>query len=177
MYKLGGKRKLGKKASHRESMINNQLRSLLNESKVVTTTSKAKVLKANADSLIAILKGNKSEESITRMLVDYVSDEKIIKKLIAYISGTPAVKIVKVGFRSGDNGEVSKVYLPGLDLKEKKAKRGKSADEKKKVEAKEKEEATAEVKEEKGTDRVRSITRSLRDKVIGKERARTRSGI
>ena len=52
MYKQKRIRKLGKKTSHRDALIKNLLRGLFEYGKVETTSSKAKALKANAESLI-----------------------------------------------------------------------------------------------------------------------------
>ena len=174
MYKLGGRKKLGKKASHRRAMINNQLKSLLNESKVKTTTPKAKVLKANADSYLAKV-AKMDAKTVAKSLAQYVSDENVLKVLTKYISGTPAVKIVRVGFRAGDNAEVSRVYLDGYDPKGKKksgAKKADKVDEKKDSDTKGK--GPGSDRSERG---VKNVAKTVRNAVVGKERARSRSGL
>jgi len=59
MYKGVKKSKLGRKASNRKALMQNQLRSLFESGHVTTTSPKAKVLKSNAQSLIALGKKNK----------------------------------------------------------------------------------------------------------------------
>lgn len=180
MYKLGGRRKLGKKASHRRLMIDNQLKSLLGESKVKTTTPKAKVLKANAESYISRLSTMKADK-VEIELIKYIPDRSVRKDLAKYITSKPSVRIVKVGFRAGDNAEMSKVYLDGYVSKESvtgsrktlKTRRSTKSEE----QQRKKEEEIIDTSAEKEADRAKSITRSIKERVVGKERARTRAGI
>lgn len=121
MYKGVKKAKLGRKASNRKALMINQLRSLFESGHVVTTSPKAKVLKTNADSIIALGKKNKGMLSLRRELAVTLKDEKLVKKFIEYVEKTEAgVRIVKIGFRKGDNGEKSRVELIGMEKKTKK---------------------------------------------------------
>ncbi len=121
MYKGVKKAKLGRKASNRKALMINQLRSLFESGHVVTTSPKAKVLKTNADSIIALGKKNKGMLSLRRELAVTLKDEKLARKFIEYVEKTEAgVRIVKIGFRKGDNGEKSRVELIGMEKKTKK---------------------------------------------------------
>ena len=121
MYKGVKKAKLGRKASNRKALMINQIRSLFESGHVVTTSPKAKVLKTNADSIIALGKKNKGMLSLRRELAVTLKDEKLVKKFIEYVEKTEAgVRIVKIGFRKGDNGEKSRVELIGMEKKTKK---------------------------------------------------------
>ncbi len=174
MFKRVKKSKLGVKASHRGSLRRNLLRSLVTNGFVVTTSPKAKVLKMDASALIEKAKKNESLE-VKRSLNNTLGEDKLVKKLIEYITKEKTgVKIVKVGFRDGDNAEVSRVSLIGKD--------------KKKVIKKSKEEkAEAKVQEEKKVVEKKSTAKKGvfgQDKqvdtktVIKKaERARTRAGL
>ncbi|KUK67201.1 MAG: 50S ribosomal protein L17 [candidate division WS6 bacterium 36_33] len=133
MYKRIKRAKLGRKKSHRESLIDNLLRSLFDNNYVVTTTTKAKVLKQNAESLIEV--GKKKGESIDfiRKLNNVLGKETIVKKYLEYIKKDNAgVGFVRVGFREGDNAELSRVYLLGLDKKRSAEPKSKKEDGKKK---------------------------------------------
>ena len=68
MYKRVKKSKLGVKASHRDSLRRNLLRSLFEKNSVVTTTPKAKVLKMDASSLIE--KGKKMASAVKQLAFD-----------------------------------------------------------------------------------------------------------
>lgn len=126
MYKGVKKAKLGRKASNRKSLMINQIRSLFESGHVVTTSPKAKVLKQNADRMIASGKKNKGMLSLRRELAVSLKDEKLVRKFIEYVEKEEAgVRIVKIGFRKGDNGEKSRVELIGMEKKVKKvAKKG-----------------------------------------------------
>ena len=123
MYKGIKEKKLGKKKSHRGLMINNLLRSLFDNNYVVTTTPKAKVLKSKASSLIEKGKKYQDDLSFRRRLQVILGDSENVKKYKEYIAKErTGVKFVRVGYREGDNAELSRVYLLGLD--EKKERKG-----------------------------------------------------
>lgn len=172
MYKRVKRKKLGKKKSHRESMINNLLRSLFDNNYVVTTTPKAKVLKSEASSLIEKGKKYKEELSFRRRLEVILGDSQIVKKYKEYITKEKVgVSFVRVGYREGDNAEISRVYLLGMDKKKKKTAKSK------KDETKEEKE-----KDEKGTES--KILKQEIDKKVDKtalikdtRRATSRSGL
>ena len=172
MYKRVKRKKLGKKKSHRESMINNLLRYLFDNNYVVTTTPKAKVLKSEASSLIEKGKKYKEELSFRRKLEVILGDSDIVKKYKEYITKEKVgVSFVRVGYREGDNAEISRVYLLGMDKKKKKTAKSK------KDETKEEKE-----KDEKGTES--KILKQEIDKKVDKtavikdtRRATSRSGL
>ncbi len=171
MYKGVKKAKLGRKASNRKALMINQIRSLFESGHVVTTSPKAKVLKTNADSIIALGKKNKGMLSLRRELAVTLKDEKLVKKFIEYVEKVEAgVRIVKIGFRKGDNGEKSRVELIGMEKKAKKI--VKKATEKKE-----------EVKEEKVAPKAK-VSKNILGKGIDKSatvkktgRATSRSGL
>jgi large subunit ribosomal protein L17 len=133
MYKRIKRAKLGRKKSHRESLIDNLLRSLFDHNYVVTTTTKAKVLKQNAESLIEVGKKKEDDLEFIRKLNNVLGKESIVKKYLEYIKKDKAgVGFVRVGFRDGDNAELSRVYLLGLDKKKSVAPKSKKEDTKKK---------------------------------------------
>ena len=165
MYKQVKKKKLGRKKSHRDSLIRNLLRSLFESNSLVTTTSKAKELKREASSLI--LKGKKDKLSFRRKLENIFGRSSLVKKFEEYVEKDNAgVGIVKVGFRDGDNAEQSRVYLLGIEKK--KAKKEESEEkETKKVKVEEKKKVV--MSKDKKVDTTATIRKA--------ERARSRSGI
>jgi large subunit ribosomal protein L17 len=133
MYKRIKRAKLGRKKSHRESLIDNLLRSLFDHNYVVTTTTKAKVLKQNAESLIEVGKKKGENVDFMRKINTVLGNQAIVKKYLGYIKKDKAgVGFVRVGFRDGDNAEISRVYLLGLDKKKSAAPKSKKEDSKKK---------------------------------------------
>lgn len=174
MYKGVKKAKLGRKASNRKALMINQLRSLFENDHVVTTSPKAKVLKQNADRMIANGKKSKGMLSLRRELAVTLKNDKLVKKFLEYVEkADTGVRIVKVGFRSGDNSEKSKVELMGVEKKVKKI--VKKAGEKK-VEVKdEKKSVVKAAKKLVMKDTKKGIDKSA---VVKKtERAKSRSGL
>ena len=113
MLKRVGSKKLGRKASHRRALVKNQLKSLFENGKVHTTTPKAKVLKSNAESLISSV--TEMDLNTRRRLQGKLISSDALKNFETYMSAKDkAVKIVKVGFRAGDNAETSRVSLQGF---------------------------------------------------------------
>lgn len=175
MYKRVGIKKLGKKTAHRGSMVQNQIRTLFNSGVLKTTTPKAKVAKSKAESLISTMNKKKISLEDRRRLETIFGNSELVNKATKYSKKeNAAVSIRKVGFRAGDNAEVSKVELIGFTTKKKKA-------ETKKTEKKE----TKKIKEVK-EENINIETRGERKSTIGKatksqkkstERARTRSGL
>ena len=175
MYKGVKKAKLGRKASNRKALMINQIRSLFESGHVVTTSPKAKVLKTNADSMIALGRKNKGMLSLRRELAVTLKDEKLVKKFIEYVEqAETGVRIVKIGFRKGDNGEKSRVELIGMEKKVKKLAK-KASVKKEEVKEEEKPSIVKSAKKLVMKDSGKGIDKST---VVKKaERAKTRSGL
>lgn len=161
--------------AHRKALVYNQLRSLVKSGSIKTTTSKAKVVKAEMESLISKSRNSKEGDlNLRRKLQVVFGSTELVKKFLEVSSkSTSKVILKKVGFRDGDNAEVSMLELKGLKVK--------SA---KKVEKVEKEETKVEKKEpvvekeRKGILNLgakKSITKGIAP--INKERAKSRSGL
>lgn len=133
MYKRIKRAKLGRKKSHRESLIDNLLRSLFDNNYVVTTTGRAKALKKSAESLVEVGKKKGENPDFVKRLKHILGKEALVKKYLEYIKKDKVgVGFVRVGFRDGDNAELSRVYLLGLDKKKSIAPKSKKEDTKKK---------------------------------------------
>lgn len=176
MYKRNSIKKLGKTHSHRKAMIQNQLRSILTSGYVKTSSVKAKVLKGQLESLFNKVKiSTDGDLSLTRNLHTVLGDDKLIKKLFEVAKkDSSKIKISKVGFRIGDNTEMSKVEIVGFKVKPKVEKKvGK------KVEEKEEEVVKVQDTDERKKGILNLGRKSVSKKVepMKKERARTRSGI
>ncbi len=176
MYKRNSIKKLGKTHSHRKAMIQNQLRSILTSGYVKTSSVKAKVLKGELESIFNKVKISVDGDlSLIRNLHTVLGDEKLIKKLFEVAKkDSSKIKISKIGFRAGDNSEISKVEIVGFKVKPKVEKKGS-----KKVEEKEQEVVKAQDTEERKKGILNLGRKSVSKKVepMKKERARTRSGI
>lgn len=169
MYKRSGIKKLGKKKSHREAMINNLLRSLFTNGKVETTSPKAKVLRGAAESLIGKVRGAKDDLVLSRDLRVIVGNDEVAELVRAYSAGEGRVSIAKIGFRDGDNAQISKVTLMDLAKKTKKAVKTT-----KKVAKKE------DKKEEKKMNIAQKAVKGVKERTVARgeqSRAKSRSGL
>ena len=173
-------KKLGRKKAHREALIRNLLRSLFDNNYVVTTTAKAKVLKQEASSLIEKGKTKGKNLNFQRELSDILGKDELIKKYEDYLKKeNVGVGFVRVSFRSGDNAEMSRVFLLGLDKKKTPVKKSKKEEQKEK-EKEQKDEADTtksplNIKEEKPVGLEKKVDKTA---VIKKQgRAKARAGL
>jgi len=167
MYKRVKKAKLGRKQSHRNSLRRNLLRSLFTHNSVVTTSPKAKVLKQDASSLIAKGISNGQSLEFRRELGNILGSDEVVKKFYEYIKKENiGVVITKIGFRSGDNAEKSRVILKGTE-KKKVVKKDKNVEDKKKIVTKIGKNTN--LKDEKRIDKTAVVKKE--------QRANTRSGL
>lgn len=170
MYKRVKRKKLGREKSHRESLIRNLLRSLFESNYVVTTTPKAKVLKQEASSLIEKGKNIKDEVAFRRNLQNLLGKGTLVNKYYEYVKKeNVGVGFVRVGFRGGDNAEMARVFLLGLDKKKKKVAKEDEKDEKGKSEESKVGRKVIERNIDKKVDKTAVIRKT--------ERARSRAGI
>ena len=158
--------------THRKALVYNQLRSLVKSGDIKTTTAKAKAVKAEMESLIAKSRTTKEGDlSLRRKLQLIFGDTDLVKKFMEVSSkSTTKVILKKIGFRDGDNAEISMLELKGLKVKV--AKKVEKEDEKV-----EKKEPVIE-KERKGILNLgakKSITKGIAP--VNKERAKSRSGL
>ena len=120
---------LGRTASHRQAMLANMTISLIMHKRITTTLAKAKALKKYAEPLIT-----KSKEDTTnsrRVVFSYLQDKKAVTELFTIIAQKVAdrpggyTRIIKTGFRAGDNAPMCFIEL--VDFDENMAKTAKKA--------------------------------------------------
>ncbi|MDC3083968.1 50S ribosomal protein L17 [Candidatus Pelagibacter sp.] len=140
-------KKLNRTSEHRKALLKNMLNSLVKYEQIKTTLPKAKFLKPQADKLITL--GKKDTLHNTKMLVSQLQDIKSatkVKKTLSkrYEKRTGGyTRIIKAGFRYGDNAPMAIIEFVDRDIEAKKVDK-KKKDPAKEVEKKqEKKEATA----------------------------------
>lgn len=177
MYKRKSIKKLGRTHSHRKALIKNQLRSILTSGYIQTSSVKAKVLRGEIESIInKIKKAKDGDLSLIRELYRVFGNESLVKKVME-IGKKDGIKVViqKIGFRSGDNTEMSKIEILGFKNKAKKKGEEKEEEkEKKEVEAPKSKES---VEQKKGILNLGRKSVSKKVEPMKKERVRTRSGL
>ena len=141
-----GYKKLNRTSEHRKALIKNMLNNLIKYEQIITTLPKAKVLKPQADKIITL--GKKKNLQNTRRLVSQLQDKSNANKVIKTLSkryekrSGGYTRIVKAGFRYGDNAPLAVIEFVDRDVEAKrKFKKKKSQDKPAKTE--EKKSATA----------------------------------
>ena len=108
-------RKLGRTTSHREALFRNQLQSLMDKERIVTTLPKAKELRPLAERVIT--RGKQGTVHARRWALRWLLRRDLVKKLFDDIaprfSERPGgyLRIVKLGPRQGDGAEMAVIEM------------------------------------------------------------------
>lgn len=118
--------KLGRSSSHKEAMLRNMVTSVIKYERIRTTDSKAKELKKVAEKMITL--GKKGSLHARRQALAVVRDKDMVGKLFGELTeryrNRPGgyTRIVKAGYRFGDNAPVSILEFITDEKKKEKAK-------------------------------------------------------
>jgi large subunit ribosomal protein L17 len=110
-----GLRKLNRTSSHREAMLRNMCNSLLLHEAIRTTVPKAKELRKVVEPLITL--GKKPSLANRRLAFDRLRDRDMVTKIFNELGPRYAkrpggyLRILKFGFRPGDNAPMALVEL------------------------------------------------------------------
>ena len=122
-HKLANK-KLNRTSEHRKSLIKNMLNSLIKYEQIITTLPKAKLIKPQIDKMITLGKkgGLVSKKDLCSRLQDKPNSIKIINILSKRYENRHGgySRIVRAGFRYGDNAPLAIIELVDRDLNAKK---------------------------------------------------------
>ena len=127
-HKLGYK-KLNRTSEHRKALIKNMLNSLIKYEQITTTLPKAKVLKPQADKIITL--GKKESLQNTKILISKLQNTKSASKVVKTLSKRYEkrkggyTRIIKSGFRYGDNAPMAVIEFVDRDIEAKKIDRKK----------------------------------------------------
>ena len=128
-------KKLNRTSEHRKALLKNMLNSLIKYEQIKTTLPKAKFLKPQADKIITL--GKKDTLQTSKLLISQLQDSKTankVKKTLSkrYEKRTGGyTRIIKAGFRYGDNAPMAIIEFVDRDVE------AKRVDKKKKDKAKE----------------------------------------
>ena len=118
-------RKLNRTSEHRKVLFKNMLNSLIKYEQIKTTLPKAKFLKPQADKIITL--GKKETLQTTKILVSKLQDinsaNKVKKTLAKRYENRKGgyTRIIKAGFRYGDNAPVAVIEFVDRDVEAKRA--------------------------------------------------------
>jgi len=110
-----GLRKLNRTSSHRLAMLRNMTVSLLRHEEIRTTLPKAKELRRVVEPMITL--GKKATLANRRLAFNRLRDRGIVEKLFENLGPRYAkrnggyLRILKTGFRKGDNAPLALVML------------------------------------------------------------------
>ena len=116
-------KKLNRTSEHRKALLKNMLNSLIKYEQIKTTLPKAKFLKPQADKIITL--GKKDTLQTTKKLVSQLQDSKIANKVKKTLSKRYEkrkggyTRIIKAGFRYGDNAPMAIIEFVDRDLEAK----------------------------------------------------------
>ena len=122
-------KKLNRTSEHRKALLKNMLNSLIKYEQITTTLPKAKFLKPQADKIITL--GKKESLQNTKLLMSKLQDIKSTNKVKKTLSKRYQqrkggyTRIVKAGFRYGDNAPMAVIEFVDRDLEAKKVDRKK----------------------------------------------------
>ena len=133
-------KKLNRTSEHRKALLKNMLNSLIKYEQITTTLPKAKFLKPQADKIITL--GKKETLQTTKMLMSKLQDitsannvKKTLSKRYEKRNGG-YTRIIKAGFRYGDNAPMAVIEFVDRDVEAKRIDRKKKDPTKEKNEEK-----------------------------------------
>ena len=116
-------KKLNRTSEHRKALLKNMLNSLVKYEQIKTTLPKAKFLKPQAEKLITL--GKKDTLHTTKLLVSQLQDIQTANKVKKTLSkrydkrNGGYTRIIKAGFRYGDNAPMAIIEFVDRDVQAK----------------------------------------------------------
>ena len=113
-------RKLNRKPEHRKAMFANMAAALIKHEQIVTTLPKAKELRPIVEKLITL--GKRGDLHARRQAIAEIRDVPMVKKLFEVIGprykerNGGYTRIMKAGFRHGDNAAVAVIEFVDRDV-------------------------------------------------------------
>ena len=140
-------KKLNRTSEHRKALLKNMLNSLIKYEQIKTTLPKAKFLKPQAEKIITL--GKKDTLQTTKLLVSKLQDSKSANKVKKTLSkryekrNGGYTRIVKAGFRYGDNAPMAIIEFVDRDLEAKRVDKKKKDDTKEAIKKEDKKVASS----------------------------------
>ena len=116
-------KRLNRTSEHRKALLKNMLNSLIKYEQIKTTLPKAKFLRPQADKIITL--GKKDTLQTSKMLVSQLQDSKSANKVKKTLSkryekrNGGYTRIIKAGFRYGDNAPMAIIEFVDRDVQAK----------------------------------------------------------
>jgi len=113
-------RRLNRTASHRKALFSNMAASLIEHEQIVTTLPKAKELRPIVEKLVTL--GKRGDLHARRQVISQIGSDKLAKRLFETIAPRYAsrnggyLRIMKAGFRHGDNAAMAVIEFVERDV-------------------------------------------------------------
>jgi len=113
-------RKLNRTSSHRKAMFANMAASLIEHEQIVTTLPKAKEIRPIVEKLVTL--GKRGDLHARRQAISQIRDNEVVRKLFDTIATRYAtrhggyIRIMKAGYRTGDNAPMAVVEFVDRDV-------------------------------------------------------------
>jgi large subunit ribosomal protein L17 len=113
-------RRFGRRSDHRSAMLANLCQSLITHEQIVTTLPKAKDLRPVVEKLITL--GKRGDLHARRQAIAQIKDISVVKKLFDIVGprykerNGGYTRIMKAGFRFGDNAPLAVIELVERDV-------------------------------------------------------------
>jgi len=112
-------RRFARSVSHRKSMFANLAVSLIEHEQIVTTLEKAKDLRPIVEKLVTL--GKRGDLHARRQVIAQIGNEGVVKRLFETVAPRYAtrnggyLRIMKAGFRKGDNAAMAVIEFVDRD--------------------------------------------------------------
>ncbi|NGN39840.1 50S ribosomal protein L17 [Mesorhizobium sp. CGMCC 1.15528] len=112
-------RRLGRSSSHRQAMFANLAVSLIEHEQITTTLPKAKDLRPIVEKLVTL--GKRGDLHARRQVIAQIGNEAVVKRLFDTLAPRYAtrnggyLRIMKAGFRHGDNAAMAVIEFVDRD--------------------------------------------------------------
>jgi large subunit ribosomal protein L17 len=112
-------RRLGRSSSHRQAMFANLAVSLIEHEQITTTLPKAKDLRPIVEKLVTL--GKRGDLHARRQVIAQIGNEAVVKRLFETLAPRYAtrnggyLRIMKAGFRHGDNAAMAVIEFVDRD--------------------------------------------------------------
>lgn len=114
-------KKLGRSTGHRKALFRNLIGSLIIKGEIKTTEAKAKAIKRLVDRLIG--KAKAGSLHVRRQIMAFLPNKKAANKLVDVVAPifknrtSGFTRIIKLGWRQGDNAPMAKIELVEKEAK------------------------------------------------------------
>ena len=119
MYHGRAKRRFNRTHEHRKAMFANLCQALIKHERIVTTLPKAKDLRPVVEKLVTL--GKRGDLHARRQVIAQIGNENVVKRLFETIAPRYAernggyLRIMKAGFRHGDNAPLAVIEFVDRD--------------------------------------------------------------